>query len=266
MSSAYGSIARPVSDQSLATVLPRHATLRSNANADSSTSIDATLFRISSKSELPNLSTQSYTLSAATHPSLVEAMQQVFNHEVERGDTYPQESVLDDSQFENYFFSGDAFVLLKGRYQQATAIGTRSGADQWQTDLLGFFYVKPNFPGRCSHICNGGFIVNPIHRGLGIGSILGKAFLRVVPVIGYKASMFNLVFVSNVASIKLWRRLGFQEIGRIPKAGRLRGQGGHSKLGNGGGAEDKNDNEGFVDAIQFYWDFDTMAVPAEYDA
>jgi ribosomal protein S18 acetylase RimI-like enzyme len=97
-------------------------------------------------------------------------------------------------------------------------------------------------------------MVNPVHRGLGIGSILGKAFLRIVPVIGYKASMFNLVFVSNVASIKLWRRLGFQEIGRIPNAGRLRGQGKDKSEGGSG------ENEGYVDAIQFYWDFETMAV------
>lgn len=31
--------------------------------------------------------------------------------------------------------------------------------------------------------------------------------------LGYKAAMFNLVFVTNVASIKLWRAMGFQELG-----------------------------------------------------
>ncbi|KAI1309993.1 hypothetical protein EDD11_003911 [Mortierella claussenii] len=257
MSSAYGSIPRPVSGQSLSTILPRHSTLRtSHANA---ATVDheqhATLFRIASNQETLDATSQNYTLSAVTHPSLVEAMHQVFNDEVERGDTYPQESRLDDLQFENYFFSGDAFVLLRGDHKRATQVQTRTNAKEWQADLLGFFYIKPNFPGRCSHICNGGFIVNPIHRGLGIGSILGKAFLKIVPIVGYKASMFNLVFVSNVASIKLWRRLGFREIGRVPKAGRLRGQG-----ATGG------DSEGFVDAIQFYWDFETMAVPADYDA
>ncbi|KAF8984602.1 hypothetical protein BGZ46_007515 [Entomortierella lignicola] len=185
-------------------------------------------------------------------------MHKVFNEEVERGDTYPQEFLLDTDQFKNYFFSGDSFVLIKGHYQLATEVQVRKDADEWQKDLLGFFYVKPNFPGRCSHICNGGFIVNSNQRGLGIGSILGKAFLKVVPIIGYKASMFNLVFVSNVASIRLWRRLGFKEIGRIPKAGRLKGQGTSLQSGQ--------DNEGFVDAIQFYWDFETMPVPQEYDA
>ncbi|KAF9925274.1 hypothetical protein BGZ65_007883 [Modicella reniformis] len=256
MSSAYGSIARPVSDRSLATVLPRHATLKSHSNPkegkeETHSSPNATLFRIASKQETLDELSQSYTLSGRTHQSLVKAMQQVLNGEVLAGDTYPQEFLLDDAQFEGYFFSGDAFVLLKGHYQQATEVEPKE-FHYWDKDLLGFFYVKPNFP-----ICNGGFVVNPIHRGLGIGSILGKAFLKLVPVIGYKASMFNLVFTSNVASIKLWRRLGFQEIGRIPKAGRLRGQGSSKKV------SEEDDNEGYVDAIQFYWDFETMVVPAE---
>lgn len=33
--------------------------------------------------------------------------------------------------------------------------------------------------------------------------------------------MFNLVFVNNEASVRLWRSLGFEEIGRIKHAGRL---------------------------------------------
>ncbi|KAF9952587.1 hypothetical protein BGZ72_006096 [Mortierella alpina] len=262
MSSAYGTIARPVSDKSLSSVLPRHATLRQHVNGNGAAVANgaaangeaaaATLFRITSSKDLDSASLV-YTLTKAAHPSLIKAMHQVFNEEVQRGDTYPQEFVLDESQFDNYFFSGDSFVLLKGHYRDASDVQARAEAEEWTKDLLGYFYVKPNFP-----ICNGGFIVNPIHRGLGIGGILGKAFLRVVPIIGYRASMFNLVFVSNVASIKLWRRLGFQEIGRIPKAGRLRGQGGQD-------APSSDDNEGYVDAIQFYWDFETMAVPAEYD-
>ncbi|GJJ77648.1 hypothetical protein EMPS_10007 [Entomortierella parvispora] len=257
MSSAYGSIARPISDKSLGSILPRHAKLRAVTDQDSSSAVnDATLFKIISqplKQDSKKQDESVYILDAAAHSTLLEAMGTVFNNEVDRGDTYPQEHRLDTAQFDNYFFSGDAFVLLKGHYSHATDVLPKGSASEWDDDLLGFFYIKPNFPGRCSHICNGGFMVNPAHRGLGLGSIMGKAFLRIVPVIGYKASMFNLVFVSNVASIKLWRRLGFKEIGRIPKAGRLRGQGAdHS--------QDNSDNEGYVDAIQFYWDFETMPV------
>ncbi|KAG0277274.1 hypothetical protein BGZ95_006200 [Linnemannia exigua] len=252
MSSAYGAIARPLSTATLGSVLPRHATLRPSSSADQqnghSTNNQATLFALSKS---PSQTDSTFTLSASLHATLLNAMHKVFNTEVERGDTYPQEFILTEEQFLGYFLGGDAFVLIKGDYKDAREVGAKASAEEWDQDLLGFFYVKPNFP-----ICNGGFMVNPRHRGLGLGGILGKAFLKVVPLIGYKASMFNLVFESNVASIKLWRRLGFKEIGRVPNAGRLRGQG---ELGG-------EAKEGYVDAIQFYWDFETMAVPVEYDA
>ncbi|CAO3649687.1 unnamed protein product [Cunninghamella echinulata] len=50
---------------------------------------------------------------------------------------------------------------------------------------------------------------------------MGECFPVVASTLGYKASVFNLVFENNTASVKIWKRLGFQEVGRIPKAGRL---------------------------------------------
>lgn len=38
---------------------------------------------------------------------------------------------------------------------------------------------------------------------------------------GYKYSVFNLVFENNTASIKIWDKLGFKVIGRVPRCGRL---------------------------------------------
>jgi RimJ/RimL family protein N-acetyltransferase len=45
----------------------------------------------------------------------------------------------------------------------------------------------------------------------------------------------------NIASLKLWERLGFEKVGRIPQAGRL-------KTGPGG-------TEEYVDAIIIYKSF-----------
>ncbi|KAG0348174.1 hypothetical protein BG004_005830 [Podila humilis] len=251
--SPYGTIPRPISTQSLTSILPRHAALRpshhDNVNANT------TLFHITIAESL-TAEESIFTIPGKEHPALVEAMRRIFNAEVLRGDTYPHETELDSQGFASYFFGGDAFVAIRGAHASAKDVSTsRTTIEEWDLDLLGFFYIKPNFPGRCSHICNGGFMVNPSHRGLGIGAIMGKAFLRLVPVIGYRASMFNLVFVSNVASIKLWQGLGFLEIGRIPKAGRLRGKGSNPE---------QETNEGYIDAIQFFWDFETMPVPDEY--
>jgi ribosomal protein S18 acetylase RimI-like enzyme len=61
--------------------------------------------------------------------------------------------------------------------------------------------------------------------------------------------MFNLVFITNIPSVRLWRSLGFQEIGRLPNAGYLI----KKKETN----EQENDEveEEFVDAIMFYYNF-----------
>lgn len=96
---------------------------------------------------------------------------------------------------------------------------------------------QPNYPGRSSHLCNGGFVVPTHHRGLRVGHTLGRSYLHFAPLLGYRGSVFNLVYVSNVASVKIWDSLGFQRVGLVPGAGRLEGE------------------EGYVDAIVFYYDF-----------
>lgn len=142
--SPYGTIARPASDKSLSSYLPRHATLRSSDNA--------TLFHITIAESISPEDSK-FTLSGRAHPALVEAMRKVFNDEVLRGDTYPHETVVDMQGFESYFFGGDAFVLLRGDYTSAELVPTtRTSIEEWDHDLLGFFYIKPNFPGRCSHV------------------------------------------------------------------------------------------------------------------
>ena len=36
--------------------------------------------------------------------------------------------------------------------------GEEGGRGDEEASVLGTFYIKPNFPDRCAHICNGGFI------------------------------------------------------------------------------------------------------------
>ena len=147
----------------------------------------------------------------------------LLNHEIEDGRSYPFTEPFNREEFEQYFLSDDAFVL--------------KDAEQ---NILGIFYVKPNFPGPCSHICNGGFITHPEHRRKNIGRTMGSHFQYVARSLGYEASMFNLVFKDNPASIALWKSLGFEVLGTIPKA-------------------KKTKNGVYVDAVQFYLDFKSDA-------
>ncbi|KAJ7772148.1 hypothetical protein DFH07DRAFT_803893 [Mycena maculata] len=190
-------------------------------------------------------------LSVSTAKSLdglIEYLGVIMAKEIEDGMTYPQETMALDA-FESYFFSGDVFLAilhsgdnggLEGTETNLTIQDARQGR-AWSDCVVGYYYVKPNYPGRSSHICNGGFVVPPHHRGGGYGSALAKSYVHNAPKLGYRASVFNLVYTNNVASVKLWERLDFKKAGLIPKAGRLR-----RKDGNG---------EEYVDAWVIYKSF-----------
>ncbi|KAK7045539.1 hypothetical protein VNI00_007371 [Paramarasmius palmivorus] len=163
-------------------------------------------------------------------PGLIDYLGEVFAKEVEDGRTYPQEGPIDLDSFQKYFFAADVLVAIKGTHSDGfeDAAEVQIGIEEarngrtWQECVSGYYYVKPNYPGRSSHICNGGFVVPPNHRGGGYGSLLARSYLHYAPKLGYRASVFNLVYVNNTASVKLWERLGFTKAGRIPHAGRLR--------------------------------------------
>lgn len=140
-------------------------------------------------------------------PEETETVRLMFNNILEEGVTYPQTSPLSPEGFRNYWLKGSAFVVRR----PATLADDTKAAQ-----VVGAFYIKPNFPGRCSHICNAGFIVPPEARGMGIGRFMGEALLDLARDRGYRAVMYNLVFETNLPSLRLWQSLGFEEIGRIP--------------------------------------------------
>lgn len=144
-------------------------------------------------------------------PQEKESVRVLLNTVITEGKTYPQEQPLSEAEFVAYWLSQDAFVVRAIANNEA----------QSQSGILGAFYLKPNFPGRCSHICNAGFIVQPALRGQGIGRWMGEEMLRIASSLGYAAVMFNLVFETNIPSINLWQSLGFEIIGRIPEAVKL---------------------------------------------
>lgn len=164
------------------------------------------------------------------HSHEQETVRALLNHFVSEGMTYPQAQPLSQDEFRAYWMSRDAFVVRAiDRTSEESSSGESNSRENSIGDdtakkparILGAFYLKPNFPGRCSHICNAGFIVQPEIRGQGIGRYMGEAMLAIARARGYRAVMFNLVFETNIASLKLWESLGFSAIGRIPNAAHL---------------------------------------------
>lgn len=149
---------------------------------------------------------------------LVEHMFKQFNDEIERGDTYPQAEKSTLEEYIKYWFHSFCVVVLRTANTEIDPTWT-----DWDSIFLGTFYIKPNYPGRCSHNCNAGFMVNHSHRGKKIGYRLAQVYLKWAPLLGYKYSVFNLVFVTNTASWKIWDRFKFDRIGYLPKAALLKG-------------------------------------------
>ncbi|HYW21427.1 MAG TPA: N-acetyltransferase [Nodularia sp. (in: cyanobacteria)] len=141
-------------------------------------------------------------------PQEQAAVRSLLNVVINEGKTYPQNKPLSQAEFAAYWLSQDAFVV-----RTSAQDGTHK-----PKEVLGAFYIKPNFPGMCNHICNAGFIVQPGLRGQGIGRFMGEAMLVIAANLGYEAVMFNLVFATNIPSVQLWQSLGFEIIGNIPRA------------------------------------------------
>lgn len=169
---------------------------------------EVTLVVVSDAAQLPN--------------ELNKLLWQEFNKIVDEGLTYPHLDNMEYEKFLDYWFAGHVCVLLEGDF---TEIGKFADKDSafWNDKYLGNNYIKPNYIGRCSHVCNSGFLVNTNKRGLGLGKELGRKYLQIAPQIGYVYSVFNLVFETNVASLKIWDSLGFERIGYVKNVAVLKG-------------------------------------------
>lgn len=144
----------------------------------------------------------------------------LMNLVIREGRSWPfEDDFLSIDDYRGYFLSHTAFVV-RALDNGMDALQRNSSS---KGEILGCFYIKPNYPGRCSHVCNGGFITAPRFRGLGVARLMGNVFLRAARDMGYKSSYFNLVFKSNVGSVKLWESLGFERVCVLEKAARLEG-------------------------------------------
>lgn len=85
-------------------------------------------------------------------------------------------------------------------------------------EVLGTYYIKTNMDGPGDHVCNCGYMVSETARGRGIASAMCEHSQQVARELGYQAMQFNFVASTNTPAVRLWEQLGFDTVGRLPRA------------------------------------------------
>lgn len=108
--------------------------------------------------------------------------------------------------------SGAAF-FAEQTYTAVAAEGER---------VLGLYILHPNNIGRCGHICNASYAVSAESRGMHIGEKLVRDCLIQAGRHGFQILQFNAVVECNRPARRLYEKLGFQQLGVIPRGFRMK--------------------------------------------
>lgn len=84
--------------------------------------------------------------------------------------------------------------------------------------ILGTYFIKPNQPGLGAHVCNCGYVVSQQAQGRGVATSMCEHSQAEAIAMGFRAMQFNCVVSTNERAVRLWQKLGFAIVGRLPGA------------------------------------------------
>jgi len=84
--------------------------------------------------------------------------------------------------------------------------------------IVGMYKLVPNRRDLGSHVGNASFMVDPAHAGHGVGKAMGLHCLREARRAGFLAMQFNFVVSTNTGAVALWKKIGFDIVGTLPRA------------------------------------------------
>jgi ribosomal protein S18 acetylase RimI-like enzyme len=121
---------------------------------------------------------------------------------IREGTTYALDRDMSESDALQYWTSSD----------KETFVAEENGV------ILGTYYIRANQAGGGKHVCNCGYMTHVSATGRGIARSMCEHSLRHAISHGYQAMQFNFVVSTNERAVRLWQSLGFEVVGRIPKA------------------------------------------------
>lgn len=140
----------------------------------------------------------------------------IWNEIVCSGNAFPQDKPLSIAEGEDFFKS-----------QSFTGIAKN------EKEIVGLYILHPNNVGRCGHIANASYAVSQKARGQGVGELLVKDSIKKAQELGFKILQFNAVVADNYSARKLYKKLGFIELGTVKDGF-------------------KTDNENYKDIVLYY--------------
>jgi GNAT superfamily N-acetyltransferase len=129
---------------------------------------------------------------------------------IRAGETYALDRDLSEAAALDYWFGPD----------RETFVAEADGR------VVGTYYLRANQSGGGDHVCNCGFMTDARATGRGIAQAMGLHALDHARARGFRAMQFNFVISCNERAVRLWERLGFTTVGRLPLAFR------HPRLGD----------------------------------
>lgn len=131
----------------------------------------------------------------------INEMKNIWNEVVTNGNAFPQVEKLTEVSAAK-FFAEQSFCGVAKDYESNI--------------IVGLYILHPNNVGRCGHISNASFAVSSSVRGYGVGEMLVRHCIEQAKKLGFKILQFNAVVKSNTAALKLYKKLGFIQLGTIP--------------------------------------------------
>jgi ribosomal protein S18 acetylase RimI-like enzyme len=125
--------------------------------------------------------------------------------------------------FEEVVSAGDTYAYPSDTNKQEAEIiwlskPRKTFVVEEEGKIFGTYYLKTNQDGPGGHVCNCGYMVSSSARGKGLATTMCEHSLNEARNLGYKAMQFNFVASSNEGAVRLWNKLGFDTVGRLPRA------------------------------------------------
>ncbi len=135
-------------------------------------------------------------------PADAPAIWEIIGATIRAGETYALPRDLSEEAALAYWLADDRETFV------AEAAG----------EVLGTYYIRANQAGGGAHVSNCGYMTAAAATGRGVARAMCAHSLDHARARGFRAMQFNFVVSTNTRAVQLWQTMGFEIVGRLPRA------------------------------------------------